>query len=141
MGKISSVPNTSSDGTVIYDTNVIRQVAGKIIADVGITRPVHDSTWNTIQNYLDGEKTWLAGASSEDSYEVMANRIPDAYSYIKHILEPHEKRLSASFDLQLQVADALFTLADLIDEAEKQIADGFQPDPAPTPRPTHGRTF
>ena len=138
-------PETSSDGTIIYSTDVIRQVAGKIIASVGVAQPAHDSTWNTIQSYLNGDNAWLGSGPyrlplNNGRISTMEGPMPDVYYYVKNVLEPHATRLRTSFDLQLQVAEALFALADQIDEAEQKISDGFQTDSPPPPPVTHGPT-
>jgi hypothetical protein len=64
---------------------------------------------------------------------------PDVYYYLRNVLDPHEKRLRASFDWQTQFAEALFDLAGQIDETEQYIKDGFRDPTPPANDPGHGR--
>lgn len=136
-------PDSSSDGTIRYQTDVIRQVAGQIIARVSLTQETHTTTWNSIQTYLDGDTKWqaLPPSLSQGHIQTLNGSMPDVYYYLRNVLEPHVKRLQASFDLQLQVAQALFDLADQIDEAEQEIANGFRPSETPSTPPGKGHGF
>ena len=135
-------PGDSSGDKVSYSTDAIRSVAGKILANLSTTMMVHTTTWNTIQAYLDGDAKWSAYNGTvtspltwgEDPYSG-----PDVYYYLRNVLDPHEKRLSASFDWQTKFAEALFDLADQIDEAEQYIKDGFRDPSPPANDPGHGR--
>lgn len=133
--------NSSSDGKVSYDTVSIREVAGKIMASAWIALDNHSSTWNAIQAYLDGDGSKSNSLPGENGwFTVMGNsgiaKMPDVYYFVRSVLEPHEKRLRDSFNLQLAFAQALFDLADQIDQAEQMINDGFkQPGPPSPPHP------
>lgn len=122
-------PDTSSDGIVSYQTDAIREVAAKIIANVSIALENHTNAWNAIQSYLGGDAKWQGSympALNNGHIMTMDGSMPDVYYYLRNVLEPHVQRLRASFDLQLGVAQALFDLADQIDAADEKIKDSFR---------------
>lgn len=120
-GLHNNTNDTSSSDAISYDTDAIRETADRIIARVGTALDTHTSTWNAIQSYLDGEKAYQNALPSVRQGWVSTSEgaMPDVYSLIRAVLEPHEKRLRDSFNLQLSFAEALFNLADRIDQAEQ----------------------
>lgn len=121
---------TPSNDTISYKTDTIRDVAGQIIARVSTTQETHTTTWNTIKTYLAGDAKWIF--PSHGHITTMAGPMPDVYYYVRNVLEAHEKRLQASFDLQLSIAHALYEIADQIDTTEELIKNGFQQSTSPS---------
>lgn len=113
----------SSNGSILYDPYVIRQVASKIIVNVSLAQDTHTNAWHSIQTYLNGDSSYFPASNGHVS--TMGGPMPDVYYYLRTVLEPHVKRLQASFDLQLSLAQALFDLADQIEETDQKIKNSF----------------
>ncbi len=112
-----------------YPLDLIRQVAAQIGIDAGKAQQQHDDNWRAVQSYLDT----LPGILRD---------------HFRDLLNRHQQRLRASYQWQLDFANALFQVAQAIDDAEHGIQDLFDPRtgtlqrPGPDPSslaPSHGR--
>lgn len=104
----------SAPEKIVYPAEHIREVAAKIVAEVGYAQSQHDSAWGQFQTYV-----------SQNCYA-------DLQDTMMSCAQPYAARLRASYDWLLSLSTALFDAADAIDQAEGQITQSF------APRPTHG---
>ncbi len=141
MPHVPGGPGNDGSDTVAYPTDLIRQVAAKILVNTTNAQTAHNNAWNVIQGYLnEGSGTASPQDFDPGGWTSSPEMGPNVRYYLHNVLEPHNKRIQDSFAWQLSMSQALFDMADLIDQTEEKIKESFAPgsNPASTPRPAHG---
>lgn len=102
-------PEPDDGSLIVYPVDHMREVAGKILAQVGDFQAQHDLTWQQIRTFIheDLDKTWQ--------------------TVLLDCLKPYTDRLQASFDWQINLASALFDAADAIEGTDNANVQAFVP--------------
>ena len=100
-------PSNPHNGQSAYPTDLLRQTAAKILANADAALTDHQTIWNKIQlYYLDPR--------------------PEQGQFMIEVLDPHQKRLAAAFQWQIDLATTIFSMVDLIEGTENDIQQSFQ---------------
>lgn len=99
-------PGGSSSDAIIFPTDQLREVAAKILVQADTALQQHNKLWAQVQTFL----------HENDDHGNMAA-----------VLNPHDKRMRASYDWQMQLASTLFQVVDLVEGADDSAAQGFTP--------------
>ncbi len=96
------VPND----TIFYPTDDIRAASAKISSKANLALESHHTAWARIQRYVESFPGFMQGP-------------------IMDVLSRYERRLSASYQWQIDFAQTLGVVANAIDTNEQDIASGF----------------
>jgi hypothetical protein len=100
-------PSNPQKGQLAYPTDLLRQTAAKILANADAALTDHQSIWNKIQlYYLDPH--------------------PQLGQFMIEVLDPHQKRLAAAFQWQIDLATTIFSMVDLIEGTDNDVKQSFQ---------------
>ncbi len=100
-----------SSGEIVYPVEHLRETAAKILAQASNAQQQHDTALQALQKYF----------YTPDNCDPLVAEI------IFGVLLPYTDRLRASYDWQMSMASALFTIVDAITENENQTAQSFTP--------------
>ena len=101
--------NGSSNESIVYPIEHMRQTAAKILAKASYAQEQHDATWSQIQLYV------------QNNFE------PDMQGPAMNLLQPYASRLRAAYDWQISLASSLFAAVDLIEQADGDVSQAFTP--------------
>lgn len=110
----------SSRDEIRIPTDLLREVAAEILAEVGQALALHDQTWHAIQAWID-ESSPTYGTADLGSGMID----PHVPHHLNEVLQPHAQRLRASYEWQISVAQALFAAVDAVETTEQGLANGF----------------
>ncbi len=99
----------SSNESIVYPIEHMRQTAAKILAKASYAQEQHDTTWTQIQSYV------------QNNFE------PDMQETVMNLLQPYAARLRAAYDWQMNLASSLFAAVDLMENADNDVAQSFTP--------------
>ncbi|HZO70858.1 MAG TPA: hypothetical protein VFB60_01570 [Ktedonobacteraceae bacterium] len=99
----NSGSNSSTDA-IIFPTDQLRQVAAQILVDADAALQRHNAIWAKIQTFLHDH---------------------DDGGHMAAVLNPHEQRMRASYNWQMQLASALFQAIDTVEGTDNAMAQGF----------------
>jgi hypothetical protein len=105
--KIENAGSGSSNTSINYPIPKMRQTAGNIMSNANNSLAQHETAWSKLQQYI--------------------GRFPGFMQEpIRAVLSAYENRLRASYQWQIDYAQALSTSADTMDDADTSISDSFQ---------------
>ncbi|MGH2479910.1 MAG: hypothetical protein ACRDHW_09670, partial [Ktedonobacteraceae bacterium] len=100
---------------IVYPIDHMLEAAEKILTQARAAQQQHDTALQTLRTYF---------------YNI-DNCDPTIAEIIFGVLLPYTDRLRASYDWQISMASALFTVVDTITANENQIVQGFTPGSGP----------
>ncbi len=106
----------NEDGVVAYPINLMRQVAGQIMEQVGRAMSEHQAHWHDAQTYI----STLPGIVENDMWTLM---------------NLHQQRLLDSYQWQLAFAQALVEAAQYMEDLDHGIRDSFDAQTGTTTNP------
>lgn len=106
----------SSNDDITYPLDLMNEVALTIFQQTQQAMETHQQNWQVIAQWIE---------ESAPTFSQLGINLVDVRSYLKNVLEPHAQRLQASYQWQMDTAQALVDAVAQIETAEQQIADGF----------------
>ncbi|HEU5378576.1 MAG TPA: hypothetical protein VFV38_24410 [Ktedonobacteraceae bacterium] len=106
----------SSNDDITYPLDLMNEVALTIFQQTQQAMETHQQNWQVIAQWIE---------ESAPKFSQLGINLVDVRSYLKNVLEPHAQRLQASYQWQMDAAQALVNAVEQIQTAEQQIADGF----------------
>lgn len=94
---------------ITYPLDHIREVAAALLAEAGYAQYQHDQTWQQITSFIQHHVD------------------PELHEAITNLLKPYADRLRATYDWQIDLASGLFTLIDVMDTTDKDVAHALTP--------------
>lgn len=101
---------------VTYPLDLMNEVALTILQQTQAAMDTHQQYWQDIEQWIE---------ECAPTFSELGGTLVDARSALKSVLEPHAQRLQASYQWQMDAAQALIDAVEQIRTAEQQIASGF----------------
>ena len=108
-------PTSSSSDVVVYPIEHLRETAAKILVQASNAQQQHDIALQILRSFFYNSGTFD----------------PTVVEIIFGVLLPYADRLRASYDWQMDMASALFSVVDALTENEDQITQSFKPTHGP----------
>ncbi|GCE10812.1 hypothetical protein [Tengunoibacter tsumagoiensis] len=118
------VKDTDIDSTdvISYPLTTIREVANEILTTVKNARTKHGSSWSIIQQYMTACAPTYKPLGVSPS--LMWN--DNVQTHMQDVLNPHEKRLTDSYDWLEKFANALLDMANEVEATDTQVANTYK---------------
>ena len=106
----------STGETVLYPVDLMNEVALTIFQQTQQAMQTHQQNWQTVQQWIE---------ESAPKISSLGISLVDVRSSLKNVLEPHARRLQASYQWQMDAAQALVNVVEQIRDADQQMANSF----------------
>lgn len=120
----------SSSDKITYPLDLMNEVAQTIFQKTQQAMDTHQQNWNIVQQWIE---------ESAPKFSELGINLMDVRPYLKNVLERHAQRLQASYQWQMDAAQALMDAVQQIETAEQHIADGFTDGDGSTGGNQHSR--
>lgn len=114
---------------IAYPLDLMNQTALTILQKAQDAMVTHQSTWKIIQD-------WIDHSAPTDSQ--MGIGWPDVRSYLSNVLDSHAQRLQASYQWQIDTAQAIINAVQQITTVEQENTNGFTVGSGSTGSSPHG---
>lgn len=106
----------STGDEIAYPLDLMNEVALTIFQKAQQAMEMHQQNWASIQRWIE---------ESAPTFSELGITLVDVRSYLKNVLEPHAQRLQASYQWQLDAAQALVNAVEQIRATDQKMADSF----------------
>lgn len=117
---------SSTSDEMSYPTDLLRQVAAKILVNATTALEQHDQAWRDAQTYIN--ESGPRPFNFWSSYQYQLDEKINIQQELNNVLTPHAQRLRASYEWQIALATSLFAAIDLAEGTENDNALSFQND-------------